>query len=93
MTEERVIDGVLHRLEGKAFVPLTAEELTARLLEARETLRIMRTLPAPTAPAETWPWPLTPWRPTYYRVGDVIPNPYEITCYEAPSGMAATVTQ
>jgi len=77
--EERVIDGVLHRLEGKTYVPLTAEELTARLLEARESLRILRALPAPATPADTWPWPLRPWRPPY-TVGDVIPNPFEITC-------------
>lgn len=66
MNDERVIDGVLHRLEGKVYVPMTAEELTARLLEARETIRIVRSLPAPVTPAETWPW--RPW--PAWRLGD-----------------------
>lgn len=84
--DERVIDGVLHRLEGKAYVALTAEELTARLLEARESLHILRTLPPPAKPSDTWPWP--PWQPPY-TVGDVIPSPFEITCASgtaSPSG-------
>ncbi len=60
MMEERVIDGVMHRLEGKSFMPLTAEELTARLLEARRMLDERK--PVWVQPAPFWT-PRDPWMP------------------------------
>lgn len=99
MNEERVIDGVMHRLEGKTFVPMTAEELTSRLLEARETLRTMRTLPAPSAPGDTWPWPnpwtnpwRSPWEPPFTigdKTGDPVPAPFVVTCEDSRLTAAA----
>lgn len=73
MIEERVIDGVLHVLEGKTFRPLTAEELTQRLLAERAKA------PTPYVPFREWLNPVPGvFGPVY--IGDVIPNPYEITC-------------
>lgn len=74
MNDERVIDGVLHRREGKTYVPMSAQELTCRLLEARQAIpRILGPLPAAPAPFvfPVYPPPLSvpDWRP-----------PYEITC-------------
>lgn len=80
MGEERVFDGVLHVLEGKTFRPLTAEELTQRLLDARKARevpvkmidQIAREI-ADKADRESkledvlpgwWP-PARPWRPPF----------------------------
>ena len=83
MSEERVIDGVMHRLEGKAFVPLTTEELTARLLEARRIIdeQRMRVVPFEIPPAPPG-WPLWYMSPVTCepRTGDPMPPPITITC-------------
>lgn len=87
MSEERVIEGVLHVLEGKTYRPLTAEELTQRLLEARRVVDERPVVsPLPIAP-NIYPayWPRQPWDPPSWitgrpYIGDVItPNPHEIT--------------
>jgi hypothetical protein len=90
MTEERVIDGVMHRLDGKTFVPLSAEELTARLLEARRLLdereqmdnaRATKWVPS-VVPAPYPKWPdRYPWEsPFFWRL------PIEPTCAPGSSG-------